>query len=248
MKKQDFINYIAQKIDEKQSTYYDDNEQYFYFYSQNFQIKIASNESSSFLIINDKHNYETVSQSFSLTYEETVNLCEKAIAFLPINNVQHLIEDMGETKFLDTIDTFKEYLKNANLDKEIEQFAANQPLDDYVIQFQHNGVEHICNLGRISHYSGKKSHLLTSIVKIPFFVFNDNQENGKYIPYDIVITPWEIKNYPALQHFVEPNIAGTDFSTLFDKMLNSFPHGTQLLQDILSHTVAKSKDSKINKI
>lgn len=248
MKKQDFINYIAHKIDEKKSTYYDDNEQFFYFYSQNFQFKIESNESSSFLTINEKSNYETVSQSFALTYEETVKLCEKAIPFLPINNIGHLIGDMGEKKFLDIIDTFKQYLKTTNLDQDIEQFSANHPLDDYVIQFRHNDTEHICNLGRISNYSGKKSHFLTSIVKIPFFVFNDNQENGKYIPYDIVITPWEIQDYPVLQHFIEPKIAGTDFTTLFDKMLNSFPHGTQMLQDILSHTVAKTKDSKINKI
>lgn len=251
MKKTDFLNYVSNVIDSKDYAYYDEQDQEFYFYHQHFTFYLKSNPDGAFLLLEEGKGTEKISETISLTYEETINFMEKLLTLIPTNHndYQDKKEALGLEYFNSCIHLLDEYLRNYNPQQDIEQFSQDYFLKDYVLKFPLDGINHLCRIGQTSTYHGKKEHLLTSVVKIPFFLLDSNEPKSACIPYDLIIPSWKIKEYPILENFVEPNLFGTDFDETFQKMIKKFSHGKELYKEVLECAMPekniKTKSPKI---
>lgn len=251
MKKIDFLNYISHLIDTKDISYYDEIEQFFYFYHDNFIFKLTSTPSSSSLIIQEEKLNKKYTENISLTYDETVILLEKIIPLIPTNHdySNHKIESLGIDIFNGYIELLHEFLKNYNPIEDINKYSNSNSLANYVVKFPLDNIVHICRIGRVSNYNSKKEHLLTSVIKIPFFFLENNTPNSSSIPYEIIIPSWKIKEYPILDNFVETKLFGNDFSFLFENIVKNLPHGKEFFKEILEYSMpVLNKKSKNNKI
>lgn len=87
------------------------------------------------------------------------------------------------------------------------------------------------------------------MVKIPFFLLDDNTKKSGSIPYDFIVPSWKIKEYPILESFVEAKLFGTDFDLVFETMVKRFPSGKELFKEVLEHTMPEqNKKVKPKKI
>lgn len=250
MKKTDFLNYISHLIQTKDTAYYDEKEQFFYFYHDNFMFKIESTPSSASIVIQEENLNNKYTENIGLTYEETIVLLEKLIPLIPNNHDYAItkIEALGTDVFEGYIQLLHEFLKNYNPIEDIAKYYNDYHLDDYVVHFPLDSINHICRIGRVCN-GGKKEHLLTSVVKIPFFFLDDNTPKSSSIPYEIIIPSWKIKEYPILENFVETKLFGNDFSLTFESMVKNLPHGKEFFKEILEYSMpALNKKSKTNKI
>lgn len=251
MKKTDFLNYVSHLLETKDSAYYENNDKYFYFYHKNLTFNIKSNPDAAFLVIEEGKGSSAISETISLTSEETIGLLEKLLPLIPTNHddYQQQKEAFGVDKFNSYIALFDEFLRNYNPKKEIEQFCEKDNLENYVLHFPLDGINHICRIGRLGGYNYKHEYLLTSVVKVPFFILLSNQPKSPCIPYDLIIPSWKIKQYPILENFIEPKIFGTDFKDTFQSMVNQFSQGKELYKDVLEYTMPekhiKTKNPKI---
>lgn len=251
MKKTDFLNYVSSLIDTKDSAYYDNNDKYFYFYHKNLTFNIKSNPDAAFLVIEEGKGSEKITETIGLTSEETINFLEKLIKIIPTNHNDYTPQKQafGIDKFNSYINLLDEYLRNYNPKKEIEKFCENDSLENYVVHLPIDGINHICRIGRLGGYNYKHECVLTSLVKVPFFVVLDNNPKSSCIPYDLIIPSWKIKEYPILENFIEPKIFGTDFTLTFQNMVNKFSQGKELYKEVLEHTMPekniKTKTPKI---
>lgn len=234
MKKTDFLNYLHLIIENKdiQSIYYDYNEQYIYFYNEHFTYELKSTPSSAFINIVEEQYGKKISQSISLTQDEMISLIDICLPKMITDNFYHedKIKEKGQS-FIDCITMLDEYLKNYNPISEIQK---QESLDDFVLNFPFDGINHICRIGRIAKYDSKKDYVLTSLIKIPFFYLNSNDKKSTCIPYEMIIPSWKIKEYPILENFINVKLFDEDFSITFDKMIQSFNNGKELYHDILA--------------
>ena len=172
-------------------------------------------------------------------YEETISLLEKIIPLIHNNNNFHSekIEALGVEVFKNNIYLLIEFLKNYNPVEEIEKHSKNNKLEDYVIYFPLDNVNHICRIGQVANYAKKKEHLLTSLVTIPFFFLDNNTKKSGCIPYEIIVPSWKIKDYPILENFIESKIYENNFSKTFENMVKKFQNGKELFKEILEHNM-----------
>lgn len=251
MQKNSFLNYVSHLIDSKDVIYYDDNEQYFYFYHKHFTFRVNSNASSASLLIEEGNSHNSKSESINLSYEECITLLDKMIPLIPTNHdySTQKITALGEGVFDSYISLLHEFLKNYNPVQDIESYSEKNSLENYVVHFPLDNINHICRIGRIGEIDRKKEYLLTSVVKLPFFFLDDNNPKSACIPYEIIIPSWKIQDYPILQNFAEPKLFGMDFSLSFNKIINNLSHGKELFQEVLQHKLPelhhKMKPAKI---
>lgn len=235
MKKNDFLNYVSSLIDTKDHAYYDDNDQYFYFYHNNFMFKVASDAGSASLIIEEEKSSKKFTESIGLTSEETIILLEKLIPLIPNNHDSYTqkVEAIGVEHFNASIEVVDQYLRNVNPITDIQNHCSNNHLENYILYIPLDGINHICRIGRVSKYENKREHFLTSVVKIPFFLLDNDSKKSGSIPYDFIVPSWKIKEYPILDNFVEPKLFGTDFNLVFENMIKRFPGGKELFKEVL---------------
>lgn len=238
MKKSDFLNYISSIIEQKDYAYYDEQQQYFYFYHNHFTFQIKSNPATAFLVIIEEKSSavpENKNETISLTAEEAISFMEKLIPLIPSNqnDYQDKKEKIGVDNFNSYIALLDEYLRNYNPVTDIEAHLKRGCLDDYIVYFPLDGINHICRIGKVAKYDGKKEHLLTSVIKIPFFLLDSADPKSHCIPYDLVIPSWKIKEYPILENFIESKICGENFQETFENMIKNFSHGKELFKEVL---------------
>lgn len=251
MEKKEFINYALHLLDTKESVYYSYEGQYFYFYHHSFMFKIASTQSSASLVVQEERQSMNHSYEFSLTVPETQNFLKKIIPLLPSSNqnAQRQIEKLGREKFQETLNKALDYLKTHNPQHDIKRFENNNSLDNYAIEIPIDGVSHICRIGRVLRSGKKQDQFLTSIVEFPIFFLENNLPKSPCIAYDIMIAPWEIKEYPILLNFVTPKLFGEDFAVVFSHMIDTLPSGDILLKEIFDLSLSMpNKKSLAHKI
>ena len=249
MKKNDFLHYLHLIIENKenQSIYYDNNEQYIYFYHGHFTYQLQSTPASAFVNIVEEQYGKKISQSIPLTQDEMIGLIDSCLPNIVTDNFYHeeKIKEKGQP-FIDCIKMLDEYLKNYNPRSEIQK---KESLEDFVLNFPFDGINHICRIGRIAKYDSKKDYNLTSLIKIPFFYLNSNDKKSTCIPYEIILPAWKAKEYPILENFINVKLFDEDFSITFDKMIQSFHNGKELHHEVLSSkfndTNNKTKTIKI---
>ena len=100
MKKEQFLNFIEKLIIEKDIIYHDEKENFFYFYYENLQFNIGSNASSSYFSITDT-KVKNKTETFQLTYDETIKLIELSLEKIPTNNNSY--QDKVEDKDLNSV-------------------------------------------------------------------------------------------------------------------------------------------------
>lgn len=254
MKKSDFLNYLSSVLDNKDSAYYDEQEQYFYFYHNHFTFQLKSNPGAAFLVVLEEKSVSVrggENETIPLTADEAILLMDKVIPLIPTNqqDYQDKKEKIGVDNFNSYIDLLDEYLKNYNPVGDIQTHLKKGSLDNYIVYFPLDGINHICRIGKVARYDGKKEHLLTSVVKIPFFLLDSPEPKSGCIPYDLIIPSWKIKEYPILENFIEPKIFGADFEDTFENMVRKFTHGKELFKEVLDSKMPElNKKTKPRKI